>query len=805
MTELPDSNYKEPTSPQKFMGKAIKRVEDPRFLTGTGHYTDDINLHGQLHAAMLRSPYAHAKIGAIDASAALAVKGVRAVLTGQDLADAGVGSIPTGWLLPDLKVPPHPAIAHGEVNYVGDIVAVVIADTRAIAEDAVALIDVDLQPLPAVSLGSQALADGAVEVHPEAPGNVAFQWQIGDKDATDAHFAQADRVVTLKLRNHRLVPNAIEPRASLAQYQAAGDEYTLWTTSQNPHIHRLLLAAFVLGIPENKLRVISPDVGGGFGSKIFQYPEEVIVLFAAKRLKRPVKWSARRSEAFVTDMQGRDHESEAELALMNDGRMMGLRVKTIANLGAYLTTFAPAVPTYLYGTLLNGVYKFPAIHAEVTGVFTNTVPVDAYRGAGRPEATYLLERIVSKAAAELGLDASEIRRRNFIQPDEFPYQTPVALVYDSGNYEPALDKALGMVNYTQLRQEQAEGRRTGQKYIGIGFSTYLEACGLAPSALVGQLGAQAGQWESAVVRVMPTGKVEVLTGSHSHGQGHETTFAQIVAEELQIPMEDVSIIHGDTGKMPFGWGTYGSRSAAVGGSALKMALGKVKAKATKIAAHLLEAAPEDVEQVDGSFRVKGVPEGGKSFFDVALMAHLAHNFPEGMEPGLEEQYMYDPKNFVYPFGTHIAVVEVDADTGKVKLRQYVAVDDCGPIINPMIAEGQVHGGIAQGYGQAVLEETVYDEDGNLLSGTFMEYAMPRAEDMVQIQVGHTVTPSPHNPLGVKGIGEAGTISSTAAVANAVVDALEAFGIHHLDMPYTPEKVWRAIQDARKSQPQAADD
>ncbi|WP_425145506.1 xanthine dehydrogenase family protein molybdopterin-binding subunit [Deinococcus sp.] len=803
MTKLPDSNYSAPTGPQKYLGQSIKRVEDPRFITGAGHYTDDINVHGQLHAAMLRSPYAHAKIGKIDAAAALALPGVKAVLTGEDMKD--VGSIPTGWLLPGLVVPRHAAIAHGEVNYVGDIVAVVIAESRAVAEDAVALIDVDLEALPAVALGSTALAEGAPQVHPEAAGNVAFQWEIGDAAATEKGFAEADRVVTLKLRNHRLVPNAIEPRASLAEYQAAGDEYTLHTTSQNPHIHRLLIAAFVLGIPEQKLRVISPDVGGGFGSKIFQYAEEVIVLFAAKKLRRPVKWSARRSEAFVTDMQGRDHESEAEIALMNDGSFKGLRVKTLANMGAYLTTFAPAVPTYLYGTLLNGVYKFPAIHAHVTGVFTNTVPVDAYRGAGRPEATYLLERIISKAAAELGLDASEIRRKNFIQPHEFPYQTPVALVYDSGNYEPALDKALGMADYQALLKEQAEGRASGKKYLGIGFSTYVEACGLAPSALVGQLGAQAGQWESAVVRVMPTGKVEVLTGSHSHGQGHETTFAQIVAEELQVPMEDVTIVHGDTGKMPFGWGTYGSRSAAVGGSALKMALGKVKDKATRIAAHLLEAAPEDVEQVDGTFKVKGVPEGGKSFFDVSLMAHLAHNLPAEMEPGLEEQYMYDPKNFVYPFGTHIAVVEVDADTGKVDLRQYVTVDDCGPLMNPMIVEGQVHGGIAQGFGQAVLEEAVYDDDANFMSGSYMEYAMPRAEDMVQIQSGHTVTPSPHNPLGVKGIGESGTISSTAAVANAVVNALEAFGIKHLDMPYTSEKVWQAIQAARKNVAQAADD
>ncbi|PYE51163.1 xanthine dehydrogenase family protein molybdopterin-binding subunit [Deinococcus yavapaiensis] len=786
----------------KYFGKAMKRVEDPRFVTGTGRYTDDMTLPGMAHAAMLRSPYAHARVTRLDTSAALAHPGVLAVITGKELLEAKVGSIPTGWLLPDLKIPAHYAIAPEVAHHVGDILACVIAEDRATAEDAVGLIDVDLEPMDAVALGSEALAQGAPLVHPEAPGNVAFEWQIGDREAVDANFERAYKTVKLNLRNHRLVPNAIEPRASMASYQRAGDEYTLWTTSQNPHIHRLLIAAFILGIPEHKLRVISPDVGGGFGSKIFQYQEEVIVLYAAKKVNRPVKWAARRSEAFVSDMQGRDHETVAELAVDENHKVLGLRVKTVANLGAYLTTFAPAVPTYLYGTLLNGTYKFPAVHCEVTGVFTHTVPVDAYRGAGRPEATYVVERMMSRMAHELGIDPAEFRRLNFIQPDEFPYQTPVALVYDSGNYEPALDQALERVKYADLRREQEEGRKQG-RYIGIGFSSYLEACGLAPSKLVGMLGAQAGQWESAVVRVMPTGKVEVLTGSHSHGQGHETAFAQIVADDLQIPIEDIAIIHGDTGRIPYGWGSYGSRSAAVGGSALKLATSKILDKARRIAAHLLEAAPEDVEYEGGKFFAKGVPSNAKSFFDVALMAHLAHNFPEDMEPGLEASYFYDPKNFVYPFGTHIAVVEVDADTGKTKLIKYVAVDDCGPMINPLIAEGQVHGGIAQGVGQALLENTVYDEQGQLISGTYMEYAMPRADDLPSFEIGHTVTPSPHNPLGVKGIGEAGTIASTAAVANAVIDALAPFGIDHLDMPYTPEKVWRAMQGARAEQ--AADD
>ncbi|MFN3265628.1 MAG: xanthine dehydrogenase family protein molybdopterin-binding subunit [Deinococcales bacterium] len=786
----------------KFFGKALKRVEDPRFITGTGNYTDDISLAGMVHAAMVRSPYPHAKIKSINAQAALALPGVLAVYTGKDLVAAGINPIPTGWLLPDLKIPPHHAIQPEEVNHVGNIVAAVIAESRAIAEDAVALVDVEYDVLDSVALGSDALAAGAVQVHPEAPGNLAFDWQIGDASAVEAEFAKAHKVIRLELRNHRLVPNAIEPRASLAEYKRAGDEYTLYTTSQNPHIHRVMLGAFILGIPEHKLRIVSPDVGGGFGSKIFQYPEEVIVLFAAKKLNRPVKWTARRSESFVSDAQGRDHETVAEAAVSSDGKLLALRVDTIANMGAYLTTFAPAVPTYLYGTLMNGTYKWNAIHCHVRGVYTNTVGVDAYRGAGRPEATYLLERIVSMAALELGMDAAEIRRKNFIQPDEFPYQTPVALAYDSGNYEPAMDMALEKLGYAKLRAEQAEGRKNG-KYIGIGIATYLEACGLAPSALVGALGAQAGQWESALVRVAATGKVEVLTGSHSHGQGHETAFAQVVADELQIPVEDVSLVHGDTARLPHGWGSYGSRSAPVGLSAITLACRKITDKAKKIAAHLLEAAPEDMEHTGGKFQVKGVPERSKSFFDVALMAHLAHNYPADLEPGLEATHFYDPKNFVYPFGTHLAVVEVDASTGHTKLLRYVCVDDCGPIINPLIAEGQVQGGVAQGLGQALLENTVYDSSGQLVSGSFLEYAMPRADDMVQLEIGHTVTPSPHNPLGVKGIGEAGTIASTAAIANAVVDALAPFGVKHLDMPYTPEKVWRVIHGAKLAE--AADD
>ncbi|MPY86316.1 MAG: molybdopterin-dependent oxidoreductase [Luteitalea sp.] len=782
---------------EQYFGKAVKRVEDPRFLTGSGQYTDDLSLPRMAHVAMVRTPFAHARIRRIDTAQALEHPGVVAVITGQALRDANIGSIPPGWLLPDIKTPPHYAIAVDRVRHAGEIVAAVIAESRAIAEDAALLVDVEYEMLPAVSLGSAALASGAPAVHDEAIENVCFRWSIGDQAAVDAEFDRAAKTVKLSLRNSRLAPNAIEPRASLAQYVRASDELTLWTTSQNPHIHRLILAAFVLGIPEHKLRVISPDVGGGFGSKIFQYPEEVIVLYAARKLNRPVKWTARRTESFVSDSHGRDHESEAELAADDEGHVLALRVKTIANLGAYLTLFGPVVPTYLYGTLMNGPYRFRAIHCAVTGVFTHTAPVDALRGAGRPEATYLLERMMDRMAQELGQDPAELRRKNFIQPDAFPYQTPVALVYDSGNYEPALDKALTTLDYKRAREAQAALRKEG-RYLGIGFSTYLEACGLAPSSLVGSLGAQAGQWESALVRVMPTGKVEVFTGAHSHGQGHETAFAQIVADDLQIPMDDVVIVHGDTAKVPFGWGSYGSRSAAVGASALKMALNKIRDKAAGIAAHLLEAAPEDVEMTGGQLHVKGVPERGKSFSDIALQAHLAHNLPEGMEPGLEATHFYDPKNFVYPFGTHVAVVEVDPETGRVTLQRYVAVDDCGPLINPMIAEGQVHGGIAHGVGQALLEHALYDEQGQFVAGSFLEYAMPRADDLPLFEIDHTVTPSPHNPLGVKGIGETGTIASTAAVANAVIDALGPFGITHLDMPFTAENVWRAIQGGKKA-------
>jgi carbon-monoxide dehydrogenase large subunit len=625
--------------------------------------------------------------------------------------------------------------------------------------------------------------------------NTAFTWTIGDKAKTDEAFHRANRVTKLKIRNNRIQASAIEPRAALASYDTAMDQTTLWMTSQNPHIHRLLAAAFVLGMPEHKLRVIAPDVGGGFGSKIFLYNEEIIVVWASKQIGRPVKWASERREAYLSDAHGRDHVTWAEMATDQDGKILGLRVRTLANLGAYLSTFSTAVPTYLYGTLLSGEYDIPTIYCLVDGVVTNTTPVDAVRGAGRPEATFVIERLMDTAAREIGIDPTEIRRRNFVKPDAFPYQTAVALAYDSGNYVGALDKALQMIGYDDLRKKQQAMRAQG-KYMGIGFSTYIEACGLAPSALVGSLGAGAGQWESALVRVMPTGTVNFYTGSHSHGQGHETTMAQIVSNELGIPYENINVIHGDTESLPYGWGTYGSRSAAVGGSAAVRASQRVKEKAVKLAAHLLEANEADVELIEGKFQVKGVPARSKTWFDIALMAHLAHNLPQGMEPGLEFTAFYDPSNFTYPFGTHICVTEVDADTGQVKIERYLAVDDVGVQINPMIVDGQLHGGITQGIGQALYEEAAFTPEGQPLSGSMMDYALPRASYVPSYELGHTVTPCPHNPLGVKGVGEAGAIAAPAAVVNSVVDALSPLGVTHIDMPLTPEKVWRAMQGGR---------
>ena len=618
----------------KLFGSSIKRREDPRMITGRGAYTDDVKLPGQTHAAFVRSPHAHARVRRVDVARARAVPGVVAAFTGQDLAEGGVNPLPCGWLLPDIKIPEYRGIATTKVHYVGHAVAVVIGESPYAARDGADAVTVDYDVLPAVVDGEKAVRPGAPQLHDNAPGNVAFRWSIGDKDKTDAAIKGAARVVKQRLINQRLIPNAIEPRASMASYNSATGELTAWIASQGPHVHRLLMAAFVLGIPEHKMRVISGDVGGGFGSKIFVYPEEVTVCWATKRLGRPVKWTAERRESFMTDAHGRDHATEVEMAVDQGGKIVALRVKTTANMGAYLSTFAPLIPSYLYGTMLSGVYEIPQIYCEVVGALTNTTPVDAYRGAGRPEATYLLERMCDLTARALGQDPAEFRRRNFIASSKFPYQTPVAFQYDSGNYGPALDRALQMLDYKKVRAEQEAARKQG-RHLGIGLATYIEACGPAPSQVVGALGGQAGLWESAQVRVHPTGKVTVFTGAHSQGQGHETTFAQLAADELGLPFEDVELVHGDTAAMPFGMGTYGSRSAAVGGSAIYSAIGKIKDKGKKIAAHLLEASEADIEYQDGKFGVRGSPGRVKTFGEIALMAYLAHNLPKGLEPGLE--------------------------------------------------------------------------------------------------------------------------------------------------------------------------
>jgi len=781
------------------MGASVLRREDRRFLLGKGRYTDDIVLPGQAWGVFVRSPYAHAAIRSIDAAQALASPGVLAVLTGDDVAADGLGGIPCGWQIKNkdgsvMVEPPHPALAQGKARHAGDPVVLVVAETREQARDAAQLVEIDYDPLPAVAHLPVAVADGAPLVWDEAPGNVCFDWHLGDAAATDAEFAGAAHVISIDLVNNRIAPNAIEPRAANGHYDAVEDRYTLYTTSQNPHLTRLLLGAFSLKVPEHRLRVVAPDVGGGFGSKIFHYAEELLVLWASKRVGRPVKWTSSRSEAFLSDAHGRDHVAHAELALDADGKFRGLRVRTLANMGAYLSTFAPAIPTYLHATLLSGPYVIPAIYAEVKAIFTNTVPVDAVRGAGRPEATYLLERLVDKAARELGIDRVDIRRRNLIQPDQFPYQTPVALQYDVGDYPATLDLALQAIDYPRLAERKEASKACG-KLRGFGISTYIEACGIAPSALVGALGARAGLYEAASVRVHPTGSVTVFTGTHSHGQGHETTFAQLVVEKLGVSLDNVEVVHGDTDRIPFGMGTYGSRSAAVGGSAIYKAIDKIVDKGKKIAAHLLEASVADVEFSDGKYRVVGT-DREKSFGEVAFAAYVPHNYPiDTVEPGLEDSAFYDPKNFTFPGGCHIVEVEVDPETGVVEVTDVAIADDVGVIINPMIVDGQAHGGLAQGIGQALLEECVYDANGQLLSGSFMSYTMPRAADLPSFKVGNHVTACTHNPVGIKGVGEVGAIGVPPAVINAVIDALEPLGVTHIDMPATPEKVWRAIQAA----------
>jgi carbon-monoxide dehydrogenase large subunit len=778
----------------RIFGSGIKRREDPRLITGQAKYTDDLTLPGTVHMAVVRSPYAHAKIKRIDTKKAATMPGVLAVFTGQQMKEAGFGPIPCAWVVPNsnTKTPPYPPIAIDTVRYAGNAVAIVIATDRYVARDGADAVQVDYQPLPAVTDPLQTTKPGAPQLHADVPGNLCFHWQVSGGDV-EAAFQSAEVVVKDRIRNQRLIPNAIEPRAALAQYNSAMGEVTLWVASQNPHIARFLLS-LDSGIPEHKIRVIAPEVGGGFGSKIPHYPEDSMVIFASKMLGRPIKWTETRSENYKATIHGRDHIQEVEMAAKQDGTIVGLRAKVWANLGAYLSTASTGVPTILHGLMLSGSYKIPNIHEDVYGVFTNTTPVDAYRGAGRPEATFLVERLVDLLAKKLKVDPAELRRKNFIPPFSDGYTVATGLTYDSGNYQAALDKALELADYKKLRQQQSELRAQG-RYLGIGLCTYAEICGLGPSQVAGAVGFGGGLWESAIVRFHPSGKVNVMVGISPHGQGEETTFAQIVASELGVSVDDVEVLHGDTDISPQGWGTYGSRSTAVGGGALMGAIQKIKDKAKIVTAHLLEAAVEDIEYADGKFFVRGSPNQVKTIQDIALMANLAWNYPKGLEPGLEASAFFDPPNFVYPFGAHIAVVEVDPETGEIQLTRYIAVDDCGRVINPMIVAGQIHGGIVQGVGQALWEGAAYDDSGQLLTGSMMDYALPKARYFPKFELAMTETTTNVNPLGVKGIGETGTIASTPAVYNAVMDALEPLGVQQVDMPLTPERIWRAIQQA----------
>ncbi|MGV8937423.1 MAG: xanthine dehydrogenase family protein molybdopterin-binding subunit [Allorhizobium sp.] len=777
------------------IGARVTRKEDKRFLTGRGRYTDDMTVPGMKFAYFVRSPYAHARILSIDVAAANAMPGVIGVLDGKQLLADGIGSLICGWMVHSkdgtpMKMGAWRPLAHETVRYVGDAVAIVVADSYAEARDAAEAVAVEYEELPVVVSAVSALEDGAPQLHPEAPGNLIFDWEIGDSAATDKAIAEAVHVTEIKIHNNRLSPNPMEPRSTLGIYDGSEDHYTCYTTSQNPHVARLVMSAFYNVAPENKLRVIAPDVGGGFGSKIYIYPEEIVCLWASKKTGVPVKWTSDRTEAFLTDAHGRDHVSTVKMAFDKDNRITGLKVDTIANLGAYMSLFSSSVPTYLYATLLSGQYNIPAIHANVRTVYTNTVPVDAYRGAGRPEATFVMERTMETAARELGVSPAELRRINFIRT--FPHQTPVIMAYDAGDFEASLNAAMAAADSNGFAARKAEAASRGMKR-GIGMSCYIEACGIAPSAAVGSLGAGVGLWESAEVRVNAVGTVEVLTGSHSHGQGHETTFAQLVCERLGVPIDNVSIVHGDTDKVQMGMGTYGSRSGAVGMSAIVKALDKVEAKAKKIAAHLMEADESDIVIENGELKVAGTDKT-LPWFQVALAAYTAHNLPAGMEPGLKEGAFYDPSNFTFPAGCYICEVEVDPETGKTEIIQFVAADDFGNIINPMIVEGQVHGGIAQGIGQALLEAVHYDPvTGQLLTASYMDYAMPRADDLPSFSISHQCTPCPGNPLGIKGCGEAGAIGSPPALINAITDAI---GNNNLNMPATPLAVWNAIQAAQ---------
>jgi aerobic carbon-monoxide dehydrogenase large subunit len=802
--------------PNKYVGQRVRRTEDPRLIKGLAHYVDDIELPGTLHVAFVRSVYAHAKINSIDTSAALASPGVVAVYTGKDVATK-IGPVPCASALPDLKVPDHRVLASDKVYFVGHPIAAVVAKDRYAARDAVDLVEVDYEDLPVVTDVEEAAAGGPV-IHEAFADNIAYKMTAGEGDI-DAAFASAERTVKQRIQHRRLAPIAMEPRGVLARYFPGEEELTLWSSTQIPHLMRTQVA-LMIGMPENKLRVITPEVGGGFGSKLNVYSEEALLSWISMQLNKPVKWIETRRENMLATIHGRGQVGDIEVAFKNDGIVTGLRYNVFADLGAYHQLLTPAIPT-LTGLMLSGAYKIPAIQINITACFTNKMATDAYRGAGRPEATYVVERALDLVAADLGADPAEVRRKNFPGKDEFPFHTATGLDYDSGDYEAALDKAQAIAGYAQLREEQKKARAEG-RLIGIGISTYVEICALGPSAAM-----PAGGWESATVRIEPTGKVTVLTGASPHGQGQETSFAQIVADELGVSINDVTVIHGDTGVVQYGIGTFGSRATAVGGTAVYIAVQKLKEKAEKIATHILGADAGLLSFEGGKYSVKKaaaasatgtsepvVPVGqapaaalpepqtegrtGLTIQEIALAAHLAKELPPDTEPGLSATYFFEPKNFTFPFGTHIAVVEVDRETGDIKFLRYVAVDDCGKVINPMLVEGQVHGGIVQSIGQAMFEEVVYDEQGQLITGTLMDYAVPRAHHVPRFELDRTETPSPVNPLGVKGVGEAGTIGATPAIVGAIVDALAPFGVKHLDMPLKPENVWQIINSQNRS-------
>jgi carbon-monoxide dehydrogenase large subunit len=794
------------------LGAPVKRTEDPRFITGEGRYLDDIKLQSMTHLAILRSPYAHANIRSVDTSKAAKMPGVLAVFVG---ADIPYNPLPMAWpaggsagLQNNVNTPR--ILATDSVKWTGEGVAAVVAETPEQAFDALEVIDVDYEPLAAVVDAEKATQDGAPQLHENAPNNIVFEWSVGDKDGTAQAIDAAEVVVRQRIVNQRLIPNPMETRGDIGWYNPGTDEYTVWMSSQTPHIQRLLLTAFVTGIPEHKVRCISPDVGGAFGTKIFCYADMALTMFASKAIGgRPVKWVESRRENYQSTIHGRDHITYLEIAGKRDGEITGVRVKTYANLGGRLSTIGPGIPTTLYARVLSGCYKIPNVYAEVIGVYTNTTFVDAYRGAGRPEATYVIERAMDLFAAEIGMDRAAIRRKNFIPPDQFPYENPSGLgtasggakIYiDSGNYEPALNKAITMAGYMGLDTARAEAKSRG-KLLGMGLSTYIEVCGVAPSKWIGAVGEGwgAAMWESANIRVHLTGKVVATVGTQPQGQGHETTYAQVISHELGVPMEDVIVQHSDTQGTPFGYGSYGSRTSSVGMTAAIKAAGKIKEKARRYAAHMLEASPEDIEIDGANYRVKGSPDKVKTIQEIAFALDLAFDAPEGMEPYLDETAYHDTPNCTWPFGTHIAVVEIDEETGVVDLVRYIAVDDVGNKINPLIVDGQLHGGIAQGVGQALWEGAIYGEDGQLLTGSMLDYPLPKASKLPTFELDETVTPSPVNPIGVKGVGEAGAIASTAAVANAVIDALSPLGIRHLDMPYTPQTVWSAIQSAKGGQ------